>query len=161
MRGADLPRVLAIQHECYSEIVPEDEAAFRTKLQASADTCFVACVGAEVQGYLVAVPVAFPEIPALHAAHFERPAQPDSLCLHDLAIASAGRGTGAGAALVQAALGRARAAGLARACLVSIQQSHDFWAGFGFRDGTVESGALRPKLASYGPGARLMLLDLS
>src|SRR5690606_2413851 len=125
--------VLRIQDACYTDIVPESAASMLAKLRATPATCFVAQGPAGVAGYLVAVPVAYPGLPALAAPTLSVPAQPDALYLHDLALPASARGTGAGQALVQQALAQARAARLPLACLVAIQQSAAYWRRFGFR----------------------------
>ena len=156
MAEADLAEVLRIQAACYTEIVPEGVAAYQAKLRAPDARCFVAERAAAMLAYLVAVPVAWPALPALDDPHYMQPADADALYLHDLAVDPPARGTGAGAALVQAFLGAVRAEGWARAGLVAIQGSVPYWARFGFGLVPTVDPAVQCKLASYGPGARLM-----
>jgi predicted N-acetyltransferase YhbS len=160
MRDDDMARMLRIQDECYSEIVPESAAALRAKFHASTASCFVACIAGEVVAYLIAVPVEYPFIAALHGTEVGVPGRPDCLYLHDLAVSEAGRGTRAGQALVRAALGFAGRAGWRRACLVAIQGSDSYWARFGFQPVDPLPAGIAAKLAGYGQGARLMALAL-
>lgn len=160
MLEADLDEVLRIQDACYTEIVPESAASLLAKLRATPATCFVAQMQAGVAGYLIAAPVAYPALPALDAPTFSPPAQPDALYLHDLALSASARGTGAGRALVQQALAQARASRLPLACLVAIQQSAPYWQLFGFRAVTPPRPAVAAKVASYGAGAELMVMQL-
>lgn len=160
MLEADLDDVLRIQDACYTEIVPESAASLLAKLRATPATCFVAETEAGVAGYLFAVPVAFPALPALDAPGCAVPAQPDALYLHDLALSVVARGTGAGQILVQQALAQARAACLPLACLVAIQQSAPYWQRFGFRAVTPPQPGVAAKVASYGAGAELMVMQL-
>ena len=148
--------VLRIQAACYREIVPESEASLRAKVLASPATCFVAEAAAGVVGYLISAPVRFPDLPALDATNFQVAADADTLYIHDLAIADAGRGTGAGQAMVRAAIDAARSRGLGKACLVAIQDSLRYWERFGFESVTTPPGRVAAKLASYGAAARLM-----
>ncbi|HET8744457.1 MAG TPA: GNAT family N-acetyltransferase [Ramlibacter sp.] len=152
--------VLRIQAQCYSEIVPESRASLRAKVHASPGTCFVAEAAAGVVGYLIAVPVLYPELPALNAPSFEAARDTDTLYIHDLAVADAGRGTGAGQALVRAAMAAAKARGLEKACLVAIQGSVRYWEQFGFEPVAAPPDHAAAKLASYGAAARLMQATL-
>lgn len=156
-----MPDVLRIQDQCYTDIVPESAQSLRAKVEASPATCLVAETGGAVLGYLIAVPVSFPDLPALDAPSFELPAAPDTLYLHDLAVARAGRGTGAGQRLVRSVMEAANAAGLARACLVAIQGSVPYWQQFGFAPEAPPHAGIAAKLASYGPSAQLMAARLN
>ena len=158
MVEADLAEVLRIQAACYTEIVPEGVAAYEAKLRAPGARCFVAEQAGTMLAYLVAVPVAWPALPALDDPHYVQPPDADALYLHDLAVDPRARGTGAGAALVQAFLAAVVADGWARAGLVAIQGSVPYWACFGFDTIATVDDAVRRKLASYGPDARLMAL---
>lgn len=153
---SDLHAVLRIQDACYTEIVPESLASLRAKAAASPGSCFVAEAEAGIVGYLISVPIAFPELPALGAATFALAPGADTLYLHDLAVGAAGRGTGAGQALVAACMDAARRQGFDRMCLVAIQDSVPYWRRHGFEVETPAAG-VAAKLASYGPGAKLMV----
>lgn len=156
---ADLAAVVRIQAECYTEIVPEQPASLAAKMQGAPGTCFAA-EAHQVVAYLIAVPVVFPHLPMLDAPAFALPPGADTLYLHDLAVAPAGRGTGAGEALVRSALRAGAASGLRQACLVAIQGSVRYWQRFGFETMAVPSPAIAAKLASYGPAAQLMTAPL-
>lgn len=156
LQDADLAEVLRIQDACYVEIVPESRASLRAKILASPATCFAAETASGVVGYLITVPVRYPELPALDAPACEVALDADTLYLHDLAVAEAGRGTGAASALVDSALQAGRARGLKHACLVAIQDSSRYWQRFGFAPVAPPDGRVAGKLASYGAGARLM-----
>ncbi len=158
LRPADLAEVLRIQAACYTQIVPESPRSLGAKAAASPATCFVADAGAgRLHAYLIAVPVRYPELPALGAETFDVAAGADVLYLHDLAVAPEGRGTGVADRLVHAVLEAGRQRGWPRACLVAIQQSAGFWQRFGFAPAEPPSAALAAKLASYGEGAQLMV----
>lgn len=160
MTEDDLDEVLRIQDACYTEIVPESAASLLAKLRATPATCLVAQTQASVAGYLMALPIAYPSLPPLDAPNFALPARADTLYLHDLALSASARGTGAGRALVQQVLAQARAEGLPRACLVGIQQSAAYWERFGFRVVAPPRREVAVKVASYGAGSRLMMLEL-
>ncbi|WP_298925122.1 GNAT family N-acetyltransferase [uncultured Ramlibacter sp.] len=160
MQEADMACVLAVQAQCYTAIVPESAQSLRAKLLAAPQSCFVARRGAAMVGYLVALPLRWPELPALDSPDCLLPAQPDTLYLHDLALAAPARGSGAGRALVDAALAQAALWRLPQAALVAIQDSARYWQALGFRALAAQGQPLQAKLASYGAGAVLMRKEL-
>lgn len=152
---ADLPAILHIQARCYTAIVPESAASMGAKVAAAPDSCFIACRGEHIVAYLLALPWRFDDPPCLDAAECALPEQPDTLYLHDLAVAPEARGSGAADALVHAflaALGRLR---LPRASLIAIQGSAPWWARYGFARVPVND-ALSVRLAGYGNDASYM-----
>jgi len=157
LHAGDMPAVMRIQAACYTQIVPESHASMAAKVDAAPLTCFLAQAGDAAVGYLIAVPVAYPRLPALDAPTYAVPPDADTLYLHDLAVAPAGRGTGAAQALVRVVLEAGQAAGLRRACLVAIQDSVAFWQRFGFAPVHAPDAQVAEKLSSYGAGARLMV----
>lgn len=156
LRAADLPEVLRIQAQCYTAIEPESARSLRAKIEASPGTCFLAQAGTGAVGYLIAVPVRHPHLPALDAPDFELAADADTLYLHDLAVAAEGRGTGAGKALVHSARAAGFANGLRKACLIAIQDSVPYWKRFDFEAVPPRDAGLAAKVAGYGAGAQLM-----
>ncbi len=156
LQPTDLPAVLRIQAACYVDIVPESATSLLAKITAAPDTCFLAEADGAALGYLITLPVRYPDLPALDAPTCAIATHADTLYLHDLAIGEAGRGTGAGQALVRAALDAGRARGLAHACLVAIQGSVGYWERFGFAVVDTPPASVAGKLASYGASARLM-----
>jgi ribosomal protein S18 acetylase RimI-like enzyme len=148
--------VLRIQEYCYTEIEPESSESLQAKIVASPATCLLAESSEGAVGYLIAVPIVYPNLPALNAPMFELSKGADTLYIHDLAVASAGRGKGVAQALVRTAIDAAKRSGLARACLVAIQNSQKFWEQFGFEVVAEPANELKAKLASYGAGAQLM-----
>src|SRR5690606_39267636 len=98
--------------------------------------------------------------PALDAPAFAVAPDADTLYIHDLAVTDAGRGTGAGRALVQSAMQAASGRGLRNACLVAIQGSVRYWERFGFEAVGAPAARIAAKLASYGRAAQLMRATL-
>ncbi len=86
--------VLRIQDYCYTEIEPESSESLRAKILASPNTCLIAESSEGMLGYLIAAPILYPHLPALNAPTFEVSASADTIYIHDLAVASAGRGKG-------------------------------------------------------------------
>ena len=160
LAAAHMPDVLRIQDGCYVEIEPESRESLQAKILASPGTCLVAESAAGVVGYVIAIPVRYPDLPALNAPTFQPATAADTLYIHDLAVADAGRGTGAGRALVRSAIDAAKGRGLASACLVAIQGSMPYWEQFGFEKVAAPPDRVAAKLASYGPAAQLMRASL-
>ena len=160
LQSVHMADVLRIQDQCYTAIAPESAESLGAKISAAPDTCFVAQAGDHVVGYLIAAPIRFPQLPLLNAKGFTVAPDADTLYLHDLAVGTTGRGTGAGQRLVEHATLAGRVRGLRRACLVAIQDSAPYWERFGFIPVTPQGLPGTSGLGSYGAGARLMAAAL-
>lgn len=161
MTRADLAAVIAIQHQCYTGAFHEPISAFEAKLSASPDSCWVGVNQGRIDAYLVCLPVAHDQVPALHAPHFERPAAPDWLYVHDLAVGPQGRGTGLAGALLAQALAWASSVGLQSAGLIAVQDAAAFWSRHGFQLAETDPRVPPAKLASFGADARFMTRSLA
>jgi len=155
MRPVDLPSISEIEVLCYTEIAPESDECLLAKLSASPSTCYVACQQHKVVAYLISLPGSFEHPPELHAVTCELPPNPDTLYLHDLAVSPNARGTGAGKALVERFITRAKELNFKHASLIAVQGSKTYWERYGFRP-IPQTGALKAKLASYGDNAEYM-----
>lgn len=151
----DLPAIMGIQARCYSAIVPESDVSMGAKLAASPATCFVAEGGGGIEAYLLALPWHFHSPPCLDATECRLPETPDTLYLHDLAVAPEARGSGAASALVRAFLAAQARFALPRASLIAIQESAPWWARHGFMRVAVDARLAR-RLTSYGADACYM-----
>ena len=156
LKITDMADVLRIQDYCYTEIEPESFDSLQAKILASPSTCLIAESSEGAVGYLISVPITYPNLPALNSPTFELAAGADTLYIHDLAVDRAGRGKGAAQSLVRASIDAAKRSGLSRACLVAIQNSQSFWEQFGFETVAEPADELIPKLTSYGADAKLM-----
>jgi predicted N-acetyltransferase YhbS len=152
MRAADLDGVLAVQAQCYPAPMQEAGAVVLARLQASSDTVLVAEDAAGICAYLFAYPSLLGRVTALGGG-FTVPAAPDTLYLHDLAVAPRAHGCGLGRRLVQAMLALGARARLAHSALVSVQASERFWESFGYAARPGQGGAA---LEGYGAGALYM-----
>lgn len=83
------------------------------------------------------------------------------LYLHDMSVLPAHAGRGIASHLLRLLLAEARAKGLARAALVSVQGSQAYWERQGFRVAEVTDAEQRRNLESYGEGAVYMVADLT
>jgi GNAT superfamily N-acetyltransferase len=118
--------------------------------------CQVAEIDQVCVGYVLAHPWVRDRVPPLHE-RLVPPARPDCLFLHDLAIASAGRGRGLAAALFDA-VRRAGEPAFRQITLVSLSEAAEFWQRRGFRPLT--AGTNGADVSSYGAGACHMACDL-
>lgn len=156
MLEADLPAVLCVQHEAHDPAFHEPAAAFAAKWQASPGTHWVAEQAGQVQAYLVCLPLAPNNLPTLHATHWDAPANPQSLYVHDLAVSPRLRGSGAGTWLMAQARAWAQQHGLQEMGLIAIDGTSDYWRRQGFTPVTSNDTVPQDKLRSYGPKALYM-----
>ena len=157
---ADLPRVLAIQSECYAPQTVEAESVIRCRLEAAPHTAWVAENASGICAYLVGYRSRLGKLTPL-GGDFEPHADGDSLYLHDLAVASGAAGCGAGRALIEHAWAQGRAAGLAYSALVSVQDSRAFWQKRGYAVATDLSDEQRQRLATYSGPSYYMVRELA
>lgn len=155
MTAADLPALLQIQAACYPAGYLESEGTIHGRLVAAGETAWVAETAAGVCAYLVACPSRLQYVTALDGI-FATAAAPDTLYLHDLAVAPAATGRRLGPRLVERALAYAGERQLRYASLVSVQGSARFWQRLGFAEVELRAATAHAALASYGNGAVYM-----
>ncbi len=159
MTQADIPAVLYVQRECYESVTQEDEVTIRARLRVSPDSAWVAEDERGVCAYLVAYRSAVGKVTPLGGL-FAVHAAPDSLYLHDLAIAARCKGSGIGSALVRFAGEKALAEGLAFSSLVSVHGSLTFWQKLGYVHWDNLDPSQRANLQSYAGEAWYMVKPL-
>ena len=152
MLPTDLDAVLRIQAACYPAPMQEPAAVVAARMAAAHGTCMVGIHESIVRGYLFAYPSRIGLVTDLNAP-FNVAQRPDTLYLHDLAIAPCALGRGLARALVDEALHLARTLGLAHAALVSVQDSERFWHALGWRAASTQDAGLH----TYPPGALYMV----
>lgn len=155
MRDDDLDAVLAVQAACYPPAMQEAADVVRARLRSTPDTVLVARDGAGICAYLFAYPSRFGKVTPLGGA-FVLPAAPDTLYLHDLAVAPRAAGQGVARRLVGGLLDGAAARGLRHSALVAVQESRRFWEGLGYGAADGDAAAL----ATYPDGALYMAMTL-
>lgn len=151
----DLPEVLRIQRECYSQDFLESADSFSAKLSAYPDFCFMAVQGEIVVGYVVALPWVFGEILDLDGVEYSIPPDPDSVCIHDMAVSPNARKAGAAKQLMDAVLDTAKQRAYERLFLVAIQGASSYWKRNGFEVVDVDE-SLKRDLSMYGEEATYM-----
>jgi ribosomal protein S18 acetylase RimI-like enzyme len=159
MREADIPFALAIQSESYPPTHIESEAVFRLRLESAPHTAWVAEDRGNIMAYLVAYPSLYGKISPLGAV-FSIPTQPDCLYLHDLALSPKTRGRGLAGKLVRHSWQTAGRFGLKVSALVSVQGSHAFWSGLGYRISALVDPAQQSHLETYAGSGWYMARSL-
>lgn len=156
---ADLSAALAIQSQAYPAFLREDAGAFASRLNVAAPYCLAATRGDALIGYLLAHGWPSQAPPAV-GAHLATDAPSDVLFIHDLAISSAGRGSGIGRKLVDGACEMAARDGLKMVELIAVEGAANYWRTLGFAQAAAPA-ALAAKIAAYGPEARWMTREIS
>jgi ribosomal protein S18 acetylase RimI-like enzyme len=158
MTEADLEGVLAVQAACYPPAMQEAAAVVLARLRAAPGTTLVASDEGGVCAYVFAYPSLRGKVTPL-GAQFALPDAPDTLYIHDLAVAPRALGRGLARGLAHALMERGQAHGLRHAALVSVQDSRRFWEGLGYRFDAARRACAA--LASYPDGALYMTRALS
>lgn len=154
LEAGDVPAALRIQAAAYPAFLLEEADAFASRIDMAASFCLAAILGENLVGYLLA-----------HGWQGQSPPPvgtilpPDSasevLFIHDLAIGSAGRGSGLGRTLVDSAARLAADHGLSRAELIAVEGMAPYWRTLGFAEADT-SPELTAKISAYGDRARWM-----
>lgn len=160
MRTSDIPAILAIQAEAYSDMLLESAEVIALRLQASPELAWVATDAQGPCAYLFGYRSRAGTVTPLDGA-FSEPDDPDCLYLHDLAVARRAAGRGIGPLLVQRLLDHARAQRLRYSALVSVQDSEAFWSRLGYAPASDLDEHQQAHLASYGVPAQYMVQTLS
>lgn len=155
MEAGDLAGALAVQAACYPPAMQEAADVVLARLWASPDTVLVARDADGVCAYLFAYPSRLGKVTPLGGA-FALPPVPDTLYLHDLAVAPRAAGRGLARRLVARLLDHAAVRGLPHAALVSVQDTRRFWEGAGFTCAHGDAAAL----ATYPADAAYMARHL-
>lgn len=169
MQVADLPGVLAVQAQCYGNMLLESEAALASRLALSPATCWVAqagnepAAGAPLAAYLFTHAWPRSTLPTLDGVlPAAVPAAATAVAgltwfVHDMAVAPTGRGGGLAQRLYRAAQATALQAGLHHSRLIAVQAAGAWWQRLGYRPlDAAQTAPFAAKLAGYGAGAVIM-----
>ena len=159
MALADLPALLDIQRLCYGEGFLESAAILTQRLHSPGKLSCVAARGGVVCAYLAAYRSRPGKVTPLNGG-FDTVAQPDTLYLHDLAVAPQAAGQGLAQRLVEHLWAQGRSEGLVVSALVSVQGSQVFWQRLGYGVQALADPAQQQNLASYGADACYMAKPL-
>ena len=156
----DLAAVLGIQRACYPGDFLESAEVITLRLRSPGNLSYVAERGGLVCAYLAAYRSRPGKLTPLHGS-FETVLQPDTVYLHDMAVAPAAKGQGLAQRLVEHLWTQGRSEGLVCSALVSVQGSQPFWERLGYRLYTLTEPAQQRNLDSYGAGACYMVKALA
>jgi len=155
MRADDLPDIMDIQLEIYSDELQETPEIIAQRLAQVPDLALVAEDTQGICGYLFSYRSQRGAITPLDGL-FVEPVNSDCLYLHDLGVAPRALKRGVGPSLVKHKLHLARQAGLKHCCLVSVQDSAPFWQHLGFQIQKTISPQQATALDAYGVPAVYM-----
>lgn len=131
MVAADIPGVLAVQQDAYSEHFHEPATVIVERLTDHPHTAWVVEMDSVICAYLVAYHSRLGKVNPLHAP-FAVADKVDCLYLHDLAIHSCAQGLGVARQLISVARDYVNSKSLSAIALTAVQGSQQFWAKFGF-----------------------------
>lgn len=151
----DLEAVLRVQAACYPPAMQEPAAVVAARIRGAGDTGFVATAGGVVLAYAFAYRSTLGAVTPL-GADFGIAAAPDTLYLHDLAVAPSAAGAGLARRLAAQVAALAQSERLPWCALVSVQDSRRFWERLGYAASACKDGEARRALASY-PGRALYM----
>ena len=152
---ADVDAVLRIQAQCYGDEFVELRDVFARRLAGAGHCSWAAVQGTQVLAYLAAYWSRPGAVTPLNGdfAHYT---DASVLYLHDMAVSPAAAGRGIASGLVRAVREQARARGIARTALVSVQGSQAYWERQGYNCVFLKNAAQQQHLDSYGKGAVYM-----
>jgi GNAT superfamily N-acetyltransferase len=131
MAAADIPAVAAISdvvHGAYTE----QAAVYVERLQLYPAGCWLLERDGKAIGYLISHPWAGRQPPVLNHSIQALPKPADHYYLHDLALLTDARGSGAAQAAIGIVRDQARTAGYARIALTAVNGADAFWVRNGF-----------------------------
>jgi ribosomal protein S18 acetylase RimI-like enzyme len=154
MTEADLPEALAIA-EIVHPNYPEDPAVFAERLALYPLGCLLLVQGDRAIGYVVSHPWHYADPPALNSLLGALPSKPSTYYIHDIALLSAARGSGAANAVISRLIAYAEAKKFPNLSLTAVNDSAAFWRRHGFVP--TPNPTLDEKLRSYDESARFMV----
>ena len=154
MQISDLRGVLAVADEVHPAF-PEDATVFEERLRLYPAGCLVFSQDERIAGYVVSHPWQAGDPPPLNTQLGVLPDHPSTYYIHDLALAPAVRGSGAGGTIVAQLAALARSEALQTMSLVAVNGSERFWQRQGFA--AMAAPELEAKLRSYSDDARFMM----
>lgn len=159
MRDADIAAISLIQRQQYTDGFIEPDHVLRARLAAFPQTAWVATDVHGVCAYLVGYPSVVGHVTPL-CGTFASHQTPDTIYLHDLAVARRVAGAGVAGALVHLAWRTGIGMGIYRSSLVSVQDSQPFWHRHGYGALGLMDQMQQTHLATYGSAANYMVRTL-
>lgn len=157
----DLPALLQIQLACYGPGFIESADVYARRL-ASPVNCSLGCeLDGQLCAYLAAYRSVQGKVTPLHGDFLVSPVVPDTLYVHDMAVAPTQGGQGIAHALLELLFAQGRAAGLHHSALVSVQGTQAYWARHGYVAQPLGDAGEELQLSGYGGGAVYMMRPLA
>ncbi len=151
----DLAGLLEVQGACYGAGYLESPEVFARRIAHPAQCSLVLEWQGRVGAYLAAYDSGQGKVTPLHG-DFETIDPADTLYLHDLAVLPELGGHGVGTRLLHALWAQARARGLQRSALVSVQGAQTFWQSQGYMPWSLSDPVQCERLLAYGRDAVYM-----
>jgi len=151
MSLSDLIAIEHIQAEAYAGYFLESADVIAQRFQLSPSTAWVAERDGQVCAYLVGYWSRVGKINPLNAP-FALVEDANCLYLHDLALLKVAQGFGVGKKLIHAATEFALGNSARALALLSVQNSKEFWQGFGFSEFVYLENIQRENLNTYLDG---------
>ncbi len=150
---ADVPTIGRLSRKLLG-VLGEEDIIFKERQRLCPQGCHVFSDGVDIGGYIVSHPWRKGQPPALNQSLSALPADADCWYIHDIAMDTPCRGTGAAATIVNAVTQIAHRSGYSTIALVAVADALAFWSRLGFRDAMTDD--LRRTLNSYGADACYM-----
>jgi GNAT superfamily N-acetyltransferase len=145
---SDLIAIEIIQAEAYAGYFLESTVVIAQRFNLSPATAWIAECEGQVCAYLVSYWSKVGKINPLNAP-FALVDDANCLYLHDLALLKIAQGFGVGKKLIQAAFDHAMKNTVQAVALLSVQNSKEFWQGFGFTEVVELENSQQENLNSY------------
>ncbi len=155
MEKEDIPHVNLLA-DVVHKAHPEDDAIFAERHRLYPAGCYSLIADKALAGYLIAHPWRLGHSPALNTLLGALPQKPDTLYLHDIALAPQARGLRLATAAVVLLIERAVTAGFSSLSLTAVNNSVGFWQKQGF----LLASKISEGAASYGEEARSMVYPI-
>lgn len=152
----DWTDIMSIQDECYHAFVPESLSVMQSKWLVSPRSCFVVELENSLVGYCLSHPWDKYNPPALEQKITQKPINPNTLYIHDMALKEETQGMGLGKALLKSCSDFAMEQSLSSISLIAVQNAAHFWKKQGFQEIQVNKD-----LTPYGLNSKLMGLQLN
>lgn len=161
MKSSDISDVLYVQRQTFTPDLCEDRKVFENRFELFGKYFKTAVLDEKIVGYLICFPWKLGETPINNQKFPKELPLFDCFYLHDITLLKEVRGLGLAREMIDAAKSNGVELGFQALCLVSVEQSGDYWDKLGFTALTQLSSGKEAMIQKiYGKKARLMMIDL-
>jgi len=160
MKQEDLPQVIEVQRQTFTEDLRETHEVFLDRFERFGEYFLILEDGTNIVGYALAFPWLHGDSPVNNQKFPIVLPSPTCFYLHDIAILSSHQGKGFAQAMLEKIEQKARSLGFEQLSLMSVSQSGNYWDQAGFTPLEVSKEKQARLLENYGENARLMTLSL-